>query len=265
MFDDGGTNLAAESMAAWYALDPAGDYDGGWLGETGRHVGIEDLLRQEAVREVLGNNRDTPLGPPHSTFTAFDPIDGIRQYLPWDLDDCLGPVPQEVDPQLPLVDCSDLGNRTRCDPTIRPRYLAIMCQLVQGTLAQERLVAEWLAIDAAIRPVVAEEVASVWAGAGRDPLAEDTYGTYASEVDRIRGWIETRIPHVRAAIEAEGVSCPEACTAGATEACAYLACAGERRCDAGRWTTCEVVPTESCGNLVDDDCTARSTRTASPG
>jgi MYXO-CTERM domain-containing protein len=252
--DDGGINAATESMAAWLALDPAGAYDGGWLGETGRHMAIDDLLRQEAVREVLGNNRDTPLGPHYSNYVAFDPIDGIRHYLPWDLDDCFGPVPQEVDPLLGLVDCSSLGDRTRCDERIRPRYLAIACQLIQGTLAQERLVAEWLALDALVRPIVANEVAPVWEDAGRDPLDEATYGTYASEVSRIQGWIETRIPHVRAQLEAEGVSCPENCAEGASEPCERLACAGERRCEAGRWTTCEVVATEVCDNLTDDDC-----------
>ncbi len=47
-----------------------------------------------------------------------------------------------------------------------------------------------------------------------------------------------------------------ACQAGATEACDVGACAGQRRCVSGRWSSCDgAQPSpEICDNGIDDDC-----------
>jgi hypothetical protein len=71
----------------------------------------------------------------------------------------------------------------------------------------------------------------------------------------LQDWIANRIPEVRRQIEARGVSCPDACVETEPEPCQFLECAGERRCEAGRWTTCLVDPDlEIPMNGVDDDC-----------
>jgi hypothetical protein len=254
-FDDGDPNQADDLVDTWFGLDPGAEYEGGWLAETERHLHLEDLLRQEAIRDVLGNRRDTPLGPHDSNFYAFDPRAGRRWVLPWDLDDMFGPIPQEVDVAYPLEpECSAAGERTRCHPDIRPRYLEIMCQLINGTLAADRLVAEWDAIDARIRPDIAAEVDTVWFESEKGPM-DDQEGTYVTEVPRLRAWIQARIPFVRARIEAEGVSCPTGCQDGDTVPCEILTCAGTRTCVDGGWSTCEPDPAEElCDNDVDDDC-----------
>ncbi len=254
VFDDGPPNEALDGFDAWFAADPAGSYEGGWLGETERAIDLEELLRQEAVRDVLANGHDTPLGQNYSNFFSWDPRQGRRRYLPWDLDDCFRPYPQEVTYDTPLDGtCSPIGERTRCLPEIRQRYLEIACQLTNGTLAEERLLADFEALDALLRPIIAEEIPLVWPD--KDPLDESTDGTYASEYLRMRDWIAARIPYVRAQISAEGYDCPDGCETGASESCAYLHCAGERRCEDGRWTTCLVDPDlEVPGNHIDDDC-----------
>jgi hypothetical protein len=259
VFDDGAPNAATDSFDAWLALDPGGSYDGGWRGETERHIHLESALRQEALRDALANGRDTLFGQNYSNYHSFDPSTGTRHYIPWDLDDAFRIHPQTVPFDTPLDDsCSPIGALTRCNADIEPRYLEVMCQLANGTLHEDALVAEWDAIDALLRPIVAEEVDPVWAPHGIDPLDADQAGTYAAEYVRVRQWIQDRVPYVRGQIEASGVTCPDGCTEAASETCEYLTCAGERRCESGRWTTCQVDPgLEICGNGADDDCDFR--------
>jgi hypothetical protein len=254
VFDDGPPNEVIDAFDAWFAADPGGTYEGGWYGETDRTMDLEELLRQEALRDVLANGRDTPLGVHYSNFFSFDPRQGRRRYLPWDLDDCFRPYPQDVAYDFPLDDsCSPIGERTRCLPEIRERYLEIACQLVNGTLAEERLLADFEALDAMLRPIIAEEIALVWPD--KDPLDENTTGTYAAEYVRLREWIAQRIPFLRDHITAQGFDCPDGCDEGASESCDYFVCEGERRCEGGRWTTCIVDPDlEIPGNAIDDDC-----------
>jgi len=257
VFDDGPPIEALDGFDAWFDADPGGTYEGGWYGETDRAIDLEELLRQEAVRDVLANGQDTPLGQNYSNFFSYDPRQGRRRYLPWDLDDCFRPYPQDVAYDFALDDsCSPIGQRTRCNSDIRERYLEIACQLVNGTLAEERLLADFEALDALLRPIIAEEIALVWPD--KDPFDENTDGTYASEYVRVREWITSRIPDLRAQITAEGFDCSDGCEEAASESCDYLHCEGERRCEAGRWTTCLVDPElEIPDNQIDDDCDGR--------
>ncbi len=246
VFDDGAPNEATDLADQWRALDTGGSYDGGWLGETSRHIHLESALRQEAVRDVLANGRDTLFGTNYSNYFSFDPRIGMRYYLPWDLDDAFRIHPQTVPFDTPLdSSCSPIGDRTRCHPDIAPRYLEIACQLTNGTLDEDRLVAELEALDALVRPIVADEVAPVWAPHGLDPLDADTAGTYAAEYLRVRDWIQLRIPFIRSEIEAAGGSCARGCTEGSTEACTYVTCEGERRCEGGLWTPCRCPETDA--------------------
>ena len=126
--------------------------------------------------------------------------------------------------------------RTRCRPEIRERYLTIACQLINGTLAEEKLIAGFEYLDAVLRPIIAQEVEPIWNHSivGKDPLDATTLGTYASEYERYQNWIPARIASVRAQIIASGVDCPDGCTSGESEPCLYITCAGERRCVDGR-------------------------------
>ena len=254
VFEDLVPNQATDIFDAWMSADQGGSYTGGWTGETSRSINLEGTLRQEALRDVLANGSDTLLGGNYSNFYSFDPVAGTRVYLPWDLDDVFRPYPQDVAYDMALnTSCSPIGDRTRCNSEIRDRYLEIACQLTNGTLAEERLLADFAALDAMLRPIIAEEIALVWPD--KDPLDADTDGTYAAEYLRMREWIALRIPDVRAQITAAGFDCPDGCPSGASETCQYLHCTGERRCEADRWTTCLVDPdVEIPLNLIDDDC-----------
>jgi hypothetical protein len=127
-----------------------------------------------------------------------------------------------------------------------------MCQLLNGTLEVNRLVAAWDHVDALIRPIIPDEVDTVWGGV--DPLADGPQNNYQAEYVRIRQWIQDRMPWLRGELEHLGHTCPEGCQEGEREACDFLTCAGERVCEGGLWTGCRSTDEEVCGNLVDDDC-----------
>jgi hypothetical protein len=264
VYDDGAPNGAADGIDEWLALNPD-DFPGVWAERTDEALDLEEVLRHEAIRDILAAGNDTILSDNESNYYAFDPRVGRRHYLPWDLDDIFRVFPQIVDPDTQLDDtCSPIGQRTRCHPEIRPRYLEIACQLINGTLATDKLLAEIAALDGLVRPIAMEEDELVWPD--HDPFDPSVEGTYAWQIDRLESWIPDRIDFVRSAIEAEGVSCPVGCDGGETEACSYLACAGERRCEDGRWTTCLVEPeTDDPGNGLDDDCDGLTDEAAGGG
>jgi hypothetical protein len=241
VFDDGAPNESKARFDAWIRRDPKAT-PATWKADTDKVIELEDLLRHEAVRDVIYDNHDTPTGSHHSNYLAFDPkTGGKRRYFPWDLDDCFEPYRQFQPPTFPIIpSCSSLGARTRCEPSIQRRYLEIMCQMINGTLALDKVLAEWDRSDKIIRPLLPLEKDLVWKG--RDPLAAGTAGTYANEYTRMRAWIQQRIPEVRRQIEAKGFACPTGCPAGASEACSYITCPGKRRCEGGSWTACTPDP-----------------------
>lgn len=268
VFDDMAPNSSTDSFDAWDDASP-GDFPGAWYSRTDESIYLDELLRAEALRDVLANGADTVLGNNYSNFFSWDSkTDDRRHYLPWDLDDVFRPFPQQVPFDRALeTNCSVIGDPTRCEPEIGRRYLEIACQLTQGTLAPERLLADFAALDAVLRPIIAEEIPLIWPD--DNPLDPTTGGTYANEYDRMVTWITERIPDVRSQIEARGVTCPESCQSGLSEPCEFLHCEGTRACDDGRWTTCIVDPDLEVENGTDDDCDGQVdegfSRDAGPG
>jgi len=177
--------------------------------------------------------------------------------LPWDLDDMCRPIPQVRAPGTRLDrNCTGgagsrlntRGGDVRDNAQIRPRYLEAMCQLSQGVASESKLLAQWEALDALVRPIVATEVGPVWAASGRDPLDAGTAGTYASEFERMKTWIPARIQAVRALIEAEGVSCPSSCQQGDTASCDFGGVSGQQLCTDGSWGACLPTSPNEAGN-----------------
>ena len=255
-FDDGAANSASDLFAAWLAALPT-DFPGGWTARTDEAMHLDELLRQEALRELLANTGDTVLGN-RNNYYAFDPV---RRPA---LVPALGPG-RHV-PALPAGTGGGhaarprLHGRDRCTPNpigaairdnaeIRPRYLEIMCRLASGVARESKLLADLQALDALIRPIIATEVPVLWTPAGKDPLDVSVDGTYASEVERMKTWIPARVQAVRRMIEAEGVGCPASCQEGATATCAYYGLPSQRVCAGGVWGDCEriAVPPGSGG------------------
>ena len=171
----------------------------------------------------------------------------------WDLDWAFAVYPLELKPETKLeAACSPIGLKTRCHPELRKQYLRTVCDLTQGTLSTEHLLAEWRAADALIRPWVRDEAAAVWGGV--DPLDPQVVGSYEAVNLRTQAWIPSRIKSVRAQLEAEGVSCPASCEEGAAQPCGVGACEGLRHCVGGVFAACEVSPTIEVCNGQDDDC-----------
>ena len=241
-FDDGAPNSASDLFAAWRAARPT-DFPGGWTARTDEAMHLDELLRQEALRELLANTGDTVLGN-RNNYYAFDPYAGRRWYLPWDLDDMFRPFPQVRAADTPLVHACTGGSGCTPNPSgaairdnaeIRPRYLELMCRLASGVARESKLLADLQALDAPIRPIIETEVPVLWAPAGKNPLDVSVEGTYASEVGRMKTWIPARVQAVRRMIEAEGVDCPASCQAGATATCAYYGLPSQRVCAGGVW------------------------------
>ena len=245
-YDDGPPNPATDLFTSWLAEAPE-TFPGGWYARTDQAMHLDSLLRQEALRELLANTGDTVLGNRNNYF-ALDLRTDRRWYFPWDLDDMFRPFPQIRAPETALVHActgaagctpNRIGQNIRDNPEIRRRYLEIMCQLSNGVAQETKLVESLVALDALVRPIIAAEVASVWAPLGRDPLNAAVAGTYAAEVERMKTWIPARIEAVRAMIRAEGVACEAGCAEGAVEDCEHRGQASRRVCGAGRWGACE--------------------------
>jgi MYXO-CTERM domain-containing protein len=279
VFDDGPPNVATSAFNAWSALRP-GDFPGGWYARTEQALALDPLLRQEALREALGNTTDTLLGNGNNHF-SLDLARGKRRYLPWDLDDLFRPFPQVRDPSTPLVRACQAGPGCTQNPLatlirdhseIRPRYLEQLCLMTNGVLEEGRVLAELAKVDTLIRPVVAAEVPIHWAPAGLDPLNALVEGTYAAEVERMKTWIPARISAVRSLVAAEGVACAKGCEEGRVLDCEYLGLPSSRACRSGAWSACEpVMPagsggTTGAGTTTDEDggCGCRIVRGPAP-
>ncbi len=261
-FDDPAPNPAREAFDAWMKKDPKA-FAGTWLAETQKAMELDWLLRQEAVREIILNGTDTILNNANNeganpglgnNYYAFDPLVGSkRQYIPWDVDGAFGhaydlcqptafkcaptiKVLKQCDPLPPMGRFSVLGQRTVCHPEIQPRYLATMCQLINGSLSANEMIKVWDDADKAVRPVIPLEAAFIWGG--KDPLSLTSNVSYGAEYARIKSWIPLRIASIRDQLKARGVVCPDACTEGASESCGLFDCQGQRRCTNGLWTPC---------------------------
>jgi hypothetical protein len=252
VYDDGPPNEASAAFSALLAKNPA-SFGATWTDEVAKGVDLDSLLRQEAIREILVNGDDTITTSATASreglnFFAFDPKVGRRQYMPWDVDLTFGqqnefcaPTNLKCSPTQPLFRfCPDslsrIGKMTACNAEVQKRYLQIMCQMTNGSMSSAEIVKVWDQADATARPVIPLEKDLIWRG--MDPLSTSIDKSYGAEYVRLKGWIPQRIASVRQQIVAKGIACPAGCTAGAKEACNYLACPGERRCENNLWTEC---------------------------
>lgn len=261
VFDDGPPNNTKEAFDEWHSLDP-NDFSGAWGERSNQSVYLDGLLRQEAVRELFANEADTILGTGNNVVT-LDLYDAKRLYLPWDLDDMFRPQPQIRDPFTPLIvacgggesQCtwSTPGLLTRANEELRPHYLEILCQMTNGVGREEKVLAEFNALDERVRPILAEEVPVLWEPEGLDPLDASILGTYAAEVERMQTWIPERIQAVRQLITDEGVVCEKGCEEGAVATCDFFGCPSQRSCVGGVWGACEATEGYVPGSL-DIDC-----------
>jgi hypothetical protein len=260
-FDDGPPNLAKTAFDSFLAKSPAANV-GRWLAEAEKGLELDDMLRQEAIREILVNGDDTlayagTANVEGNNWFSFDPREGKRHYMPWDVDLTFGqqqgncaptplkcpatfPVSRFCTPMLPLSTPSKLGVATVCNAEVQKRYYQIMCQLTQGSLSAGEIIKVWDEADKAARPGVAREKDLIWRG--MDPLSTSIDKSYGAEYVRLRAWIPERIRSVQQQLTAKGVTCAAGCTAGASEACQYLTCPGERRCENNLWTECRPKP-----------------------
>jgi MYXO-CTERM domain-containing protein len=251
-YDDGPPNASRAAFDAWIARSPTS------VEEAAKGVDLDTVLRQEAIREILVNGDDTLFfaGGDGNNHYYFDPQQGgLRQYMPWDVDLTFGQQQQncapnslKCPPTFPLLtwcsrNVSRLGRALACNPMIQKRYLQTMCQLTQGSLSAAEILKVWNEADAAARPAVALEKDAVWGG--KDPLDPAIDKSYGAEHVRMKDWIPARIRSVQQQLTMRGVACAPGCPAGATEACSYLGCPGDRRCENDLWTPCR--PREGCG------------------
>lgn len=237
-FDDGAPSDARTAYESWF-------FDGQGTAEDA--LELDDLLRQEALRDVLGNSFDGPLGEQFNNYYRSEPRSGRSRFYPWDLDWLFGVYPLEIAPETPLDrTCSPLGNKARCLDAMKPRYAATICELTQSTLDPSHVLEVWNARDATIRPLLRLESDAVWAG--EDPLDPALVGSYEAAHQRMQSWIPERIARVR-----EALACPSGCQTSELS-CSVGGCSGTRTCADGTWSTCAVTPqVESC-NGADDDC-----------
>jgi hypothetical protein len=127
----------------------------------------------------------------------------------------------------------------RDNTELRPTYLEVVCRLTNGVANEARLVEQLSAVDALIRPVIAEEVPVLWEPREEDPLDALVPGTYASEVERMKTWMPARVAAVRTLIEADGIGCAPGCLEGESVACEHYGCPSIRTCTDGPWGACQ--------------------------
>jgi hypothetical protein len=231
-FDDGTPNAAKQAFDAFVASAPEASTSG-WAERAEAGLALDEALRQEAAREILVNGSDTLFNssnPPGwgNNWYAYDPPDGLRQYIPWDLDLAFGqqagscqPTPLQCAPTVPLLaycsatdvpygrTTSRLGQQLACHPELSRRYLEILCALTQGPLSAEHVLDVWHETYAALEPIVPLEADAIWDGV--DPLADPPDAaiieTFGSEYRRIARWIPERIAFVQEAIRRRGIDC----------------------------------------------------------
>jgi hypothetical protein len=234
-FDDGAPNSAKAAFDAFITASPAA-YPGSWQAFTAASLALDDVLRQEAAREILVNGSDTLFNSSNpsgwgNNWLAYDPPDGLRRYIPWDLDLAFGqqagacqPTPLQCPATVPILSfcsaidkpygqtASRLGQKLPCHPEISRRYLEVMCALTQGPFSAERVLEVWHETYATLADIVPLEAERVWRGI--DPLAPPPgpaiIETFGSEYVRIARWIPERIAFVQHELARLGVPCARA-------------------------------------------------------
>jgi MYXO-CTERM domain-containing protein len=248
-FEDPGPNAAKTAFDSWYA-----NMAGGTLAQAQAGLDLDTMLRQEAIREILVNGDDTiatsvSTGGMGLNWYYYDPPTGLRHFIPWDTDLTFGQQNENCVPtplKCPATErvgrwCANpsrLGRVTVCHPQVRPRYLEIMCQLINGSMSAEKILEVWEEAYNTVKDVVPLEKDIAWGG--RNPADPSINKSFGAEYVRMKTWIPARINSVR-----QQINCAQGCQAGATEACTHLTCKGERRCEGGRWTPCQ--PMAGCG------------------
>ncbi|HEY0715566.1 MAG TPA: CotH kinase family protein, partial [Polyangia bacterium] len=275
-FDDGAPNASKAAFDAFNAKNPA-QFANMWADEANKGLDLDIALRQEAIREILVNGNDTLFNSVNATMTgnnylSFDPREGRRQYIPWDVDLAFGqqagacqPTPLQCPATVPLMTwctgpmggatspaspyaktISPLGLKLPCNAEVKRKYLQTMCEMTQGPLAADEILKVWNQSYETLKGVVPLEKDFTWKGV--DPLAPPPNATiietFGSEYNRIKAWIPQRIAFVQQQITAQGVNCSASCMNGATSPCSHLGCSSQRKCENGRWTACAPVP---CG------------------
>jgi hypothetical protein len=246
-YDNGPPNAAQAAYERWFATAATST-----VAEASLGIDLDTLLRQEAIREILVNGDDTIAtstspGGQGLNWYYFDPRQGLRHFMPWDTDLAFGQQNENCTPSLqcPPSDAigrwcaepSELGRITVCQDQIRQRYLEITCQLINGSMASDEILKVWEDAYQTVKDVVPLEKDLVWGGI--DPSSPDISKSFGAEYLRLKSWIPARIASVR-----EQIACAPGCVEGQTESCAYLSCAGQRRCEKNQWTSCQ--PLASC-------------------
>lgn len=228
-FDDGGSNAAEAAFDAFLSA-PASSAQ---LARAKQALALDETLRQEAAREILVNGSDTLFNSANPTelgnnWYAYDPPDGVRHYIPWDLDLAFGqqagacqPTPLQCPATVPLLayctgdppygkTASRVGQALVCQPAIQRRYLEIMCALTDGPFSAEHVLDVWHETYDTLADIVPWERERAWRGI--DPLSDPPNATiietFGSEYARLAGWIPERIAFVRAEIARRGIRCP---------------------------------------------------------
>lgn len=237
-YDDGDPSPPRDAYDTWFTRG----------GDAESALELDDLLRQEALRDILGNSLDGPLGGQFNNYYRAELRGQPRsRFYPWDLDWLFTVYPLEIAPTTPLdTTCSPLGQKTRCHPNYRERYRGFACDLTQGTLSAEHVLSMWNAREAVVAPLLSLEADAVWGGT--NPLDPEVRGSFADVSHRMQDWVPARIAAVRSEL-----GCSESCSAPEAS-CAVGGCVGTRVCADGAWGACVVTPaTETC-NGADDDC-----------
>ena len=177
-YDDGPPNGATAAYNAWF-----GGAASSTVEQASKGLELDALLRQEALREILVNGDDTIAtsvspGGMGLNWYYFDPRVGVRHFIPWDTDLAFGQQNDNCVPNslkcLPTervgrwcANPSGLGRVTVCQNQIRRRYLEVMCQLINGSMAADEILKVWEEAYQTVKDVVPLEKDIAWGG--RDP------------------------------------------------------------------------------------------------
>ena len=118
-FDDGPPNESKTAYDGFIAK--IGRRRGQTLADADKGLELDEVLRQEAIREILVNGDDTLFygGGEGNNWYAYDPRQGKRHYMPWDVDLTFGQQQQNCAP-----------NSLKCLPTFP--LLTLCVAIVRG-------------------------------------------------------------------------------------------------------------------------------------